>query len=232
MRRRQLRCPPSALLWWCLHVVRVGTARALISGADGYPLHHPGRIVVAGVEIASAGRRSWSWVAHGSPRGGVASRRTSSSASRSADGMAGVCPLLPDLGVCVLRARWATASRCTNVLGRGCLTSSLTCLVTDASPRLTVTVGPRSCLTSLRDPHGCGPRRLVRTSLRGAASRFHHRGQSSQRRTLPHHQPQLRFRRASRRTLLSQLTVTLPCPPRLLPLKIASPTSWMQSRRS
>jgi hypothetical protein len=98
---------------------------------------------------------------------------------RHAAGMTVVGPLLPGLDVCVLRARWAAASRCTNVLGRECKTSSLTCLVTCASPRPTVTVGARSCLAGLRDPHGCGPRHLIRTPLLGAASRHSSTGAAS-----------------------------------------------------
>jgi hypothetical protein len=64
-------------------------------------------------------------------------------------------------------------------LGRGGKTSSLTCLVTSASPRLTVTVGARSCLASLRDPHDCGPRHLVRTPLLGDAYRRSSTGAAS-----------------------------------------------------
>jgi hypothetical protein len=95
--------------------------------------------------------------------------------------MAGVGPLLPGLGICVLRTRWAAASRCTNVLGRECKTPSLTCLVTGTSPRLTVMVGARSCLAGLRDPHGCGPRHPVRTLLLGSTSRCGSTGAASRR---------------------------------------------------
>ena len=56
---RRLRCPLSAPSWWCLHVVRVGTASVLVGGATGYPLRHPGRTSVPSAAAVGAEQRSW-----------------------------------------------------------------------------------------------------------------------------------------------------------------------------
>jgi hypothetical protein len=91
---------------------------------------------------------------------------------------------------------------------------------------------PSRYASPYRETHPCVGAPIRCCSSGSFASRFRHRGQSSQRWTLPHHRLRLQFRRASRRTMMSQPVVTLQCPPCLLALKIVSTASWMQSIRS